>query len=188
MRRPARYYAARNLGTVPVAFDPITAAVGGAAAIANLWVASARLRGGQKIASSEVANRVEAQLKQNLSNYQGQASQHTTSQQAQALAVFDYWIDFLQSPDGCGNQGNGSAGERCISERVRGGQWDWYALYRDPIANDSNVIADANPVAATVDSITQSITQATGLSAETIQKIAIGAAILLAVVFLMGDD
>jgi hypothetical protein len=37
----------------------------------------------------------------------------------------------------------GDAGARCISDRQRGGKWDWFAYYRDPIANDSNVISDA---------------------------------------------
>ena len=43
----------------------------------------------------------------------------------------------MTSPNGCGSGSYGSAGNRCISDRDRGGQWDWFSYYRDPIATAS---------------------------------------------------
>jgi len=65
----------------------------------------------------------------------------TVSAQAYAVQNFDdVWADVVQA---CSDPSLGDPGRRCISERQRGGQWDWFALYRDPIALDSPV---ADPV------------------------------------------
>ena len=64
--------------------------------------------------------------------------------QAQALDDFDYAWAILRGPNGCGNSALGPAGDRCISERARGGSAPWcptgtgcdaFAQFRDPIAN-----------------------------------------------------
>jgi hypothetical protein len=44
----------------------------------------------------------------------------------------------------------GAAGQRCVSERAAGGTvpgtgGNWFAWYRDPIANDPNAIPDPEP-------------------------------------------
>lgn len=103
------------------------------------------------IAATKVVNTVEPYLQQNLKAYQ--AGGHTKSEQATALKVFDAaWADAVQ---GCSNPALGSAGQRCISERQAGGSapWcptktgcDWFSLYRDPIANDPNVVPDPVPI------------------------------------------
>ncbi|MCI0528475.1 MAG: hypothetical protein L0Y56_13635, partial [Nitrospira sp.] len=36
----------------------------------------------------------------------------------------------------CGDPVMGSPGEACIRDRDRGGQWDWWSYYYDPIAQD----------------------------------------------------
>ena len=43
----------------------------------------------------------------------------------------------------CSNGSLGDAGARCISDRQRGGKWDWFAYYRDPIASDGTVVDDS---------------------------------------------
>jgi hypothetical protein len=62
------------------------------------------------------------------------ASTKNTATQVQALANFDNaWAAVLNF---CGKASEGTPGERCISERQRGGQYDFFSYYRDPIAND----------------------------------------------------
>jgi hypothetical protein len=97
----------------------------------------------QKEAAARAADEVEALLKQNVAGYL--AGSRSLQERAAALANFDAAWAWLISADGCGNPALGSPGERCISERARGGAapWcptvtgcDWFALYRDPISRD----------------------------------------------------
>ncbi len=84
----------------------------------------------------------------------------TKAAQDAALAVFDYgWSMILQ---GCGDPALGDAGRRCISERNRGGIYDGFAVYRDPIANDPAVVA--NPVPSVSDSLTMFLAGGTNAS------------------------
>jgi hypothetical protein len=86
----------------------------------------------------------------------------TRSSQAAALKNFDDAWAYLTSAEACGNPQLGNPGKACISDRSRGGRWDWFSYYRDPIAQDPNVKED--PVA---DSISQLIP---GASAETVSQ------------------
>lgn len=146
---------AGTLALIPavVAAGPFAPIVGLAAALTGLFGQIFSGCGQTCIISSDDANKVESLLKQNLGAYQ--SSPRTPVDQAAALANFDYaWSQLLQA---CGNPALGSAGQRCISERQRGGcaAWqcncpnhtggsgngeccgcDWFVLYRDPIAND----------------------------------------------------
>jgi hypothetical protein len=71
--------------------------------------------------TSQEANQIVAQLQQNLAAWN--ASQKTQSEQTAALANFDYaWSQLEQF---CGQPSMGSAGQRCISERERGGVSNW---------------------------------------------------------------
>lgn len=129
---------AAGAGWVPIV-GPIIAGVSlGLAAIFN------RKGPKQKIASTKIADEIEQLLKENLEGYL--ASERTRTIQAYALKNFDDAWEFLSGPQGCGNPDLGEPGRRCISERQRGGfaPWcptgtgcDWFALYRDPIANDA---------------------------------------------------
>lgn len=117
--------------------------IGAAVVGVTLWLSAMYKRGAQKEAATNIVNQIEEQLKANLAGYQ--SGPRTPASQLQALANFDAgWQAVLEN---CGNKELGSAGERCISERERGGTapWcpkpggmgcDWFALYRDPIAND----------------------------------------------------
>lgn len=61
----------------------------------------------------------------------------TPDAQLQFLSVFDQaWAAVLR---GCGNPQLGAAGVNCIGDRERGGKWDWFVYYRDPIAHDPAV-------------------------------------------------
>lgn len=117
--------------------------IGAAVVGVTLWLSNMYKLGKQKEAATGIVNEIEKQLQANLAGYQ--SGPRTPESQLQALANFDAgWQAVLEN---CGNPQLGSAGQRCISERQQGGTapWcpkpgglgcDWFALYRDPIAND----------------------------------------------------
>jgi hypothetical protein len=110
-------------------------------------------RGLQQDAETTAAvNQGEALMKNNLAAWNG--SNKSLATQAQALQNFDSaWQAIVNF---CGQASEGSPGQRCISERQRGGLYDYYALYRDPIANDPDAgavdraAAAADPVGALI--------------------------------------
>lgn len=119
--------------------------IGGAVAAVALALTAWFNRKGpkQKVATTEIVEKLaNAQgtgiMQQNLQAYM--AGPHTVSSQAQALANFDAaWQWLLEN---CGAPEMGDPGERCISERQRGGMYDMAKDNRDPIANDPNVVPD----------------------------------------------
>lgn len=137
--------------TAAIAVPIIGAAVLGV----TLVLGSIAKRNAQKRAATKIVDDVGPQLEANLKAYMD--GPRTRSSQRQALANFDYgWQLILEN---CGNPELGSAGERCIDERRRGGvaPWcptsdhrgcDYFTTLRDPIENDpdvreDNVITDA---------------------------------------------
>ncbi len=153
-----------------------------------------------KIEATQIVNQIESQyLKPNLLAWQSMpASQKTVSVQAASLALVDHALSQVQQ--GCSNPALGTAGQRCISERlVRGGTapWcpnagntgcDWYALYRDPIANDPNVIPDpvggsTGSTSSAIDSTVSSVSQALG----GISPVWIGVGLIAAALLLVSD-
>lgn len=95
----------------------------------------------QKVATTKIVDQVEPLLQDNLRGYM--EGPRTYASQEQALQNFDAAWAYLAEK--CGASVMGEPGQRCISERQRGGSapWcptgtgcDWFALYRDPIAND----------------------------------------------------
>lgn len=99
-----------------------------------------RKGGARRIQATDIVDRIEPELEKNVDFYL--TGPRTESAQAGYLQQFDYAWSFLTSPDGCGTGELGQAGRRCISERDRGGQHDWWRRYRDPIANDPDVRPD----------------------------------------------
>lgn len=96
--------------------------------------------------ATEVVNQVEADvMKPNVEAWESlPAAEKTQANQAAAEQNFNNgWNYVLQS---CNNPQLGSAGQNCIGDRQRGGKFDWFAAYFDPIANDPNV--QANPVSS----------------------------------------
>jgi hypothetical protein len=91
--------------------------------------------------ATQIVNQIEPYLKQNVANYLAVGTPRPKSVQQSALNVFNgAWQNVLTS---CGNPSLGDAGTRCISDRNRGGKWDWFSYYYDPIANDANVFDDS---------------------------------------------
>lgn len=111
---------------------------------------------GQKcVLTSQAANEVADALGQNLAAYM--SSGHTRSEQKAALQNFDNaWAQLVKY---CGQASFGTAGQNCIADRQAGACkwktdghggpagsgdvcWNWFIGYRDPIANDPNVVDD----------------------------------------------
>jgi len=86
----------------------------------------------QKIETTKIVNEAEPILRDNRDLYlSGPRDQN--SYQA-ALDNFDYtWGQVVSL---CSNPNYGDPGQRCISDRQRGGQWDWFSYYRDPITQN----------------------------------------------------
>lgn len=83
----------------------------------------------QKRMTSQWADEAERLLVQNRDQFL--ASGSNEADRAAALENFDAIFGELVSM--CSDPAMGAPGQRCVSERQRGGQWDWFALYRDPI-------------------------------------------------------
>ena len=116
------------------------------------------------IDATKVANYAECIMQVNINTYMALAPPRYLSQQAAALTVFDQAWSYLQQ--GCGVV-PGSAGKNCISERNRGGKYDYFARYRDQIASDKCVIADPTPV----DAVTGAATTAEGAVSSAVSAI-----------------
>lgn len=130
-----------HLGTVPTAFDPISAGISVGVMAFTAWL---NRRGPQqKVASTAIVNELEPVLKDNLDAYM--AGPRTRTAQALHLAQFDQAWEYLKSQEGCGNPELGNPGRNCIADRSRGGRWDWASYYRDPIAKDAGVQPDPAP-------------------------------------------
>jgi hypothetical protein len=123
---------------------PIGAVVAGVASLIHSWIS--RVGPKQKVASTIVVNQAEPLLQQNLAAWN--ASSKSCAEQAVCLAAFDQvWNAVVQS---CADPSLGDPGHSCIDDRmpvgmnfsyntfdlVGNGMWDWFAFYRDPIAND----------------------------------------------------
>jgi hypothetical protein len=92
--------------------------------------------------TTEWVNQMEADvMRPNLLTWQALAPEDKTPQaQAYALEVFSQgWNQIVQL---CSNPQLGSAGSNCLRDRQRGGKWDWWAYYYDPIAKDPQVAAN----------------------------------------------
>lgn len=131
----------------------------------------------QKVATTEIVNKIEPLLKQNLDGYM--AGPRTLSSQEQALENFKAGWQYVV--DNCNVPVMGNPGQLCVSDRQRGGQWDWWAYYYDPIANDPKVKVDPTPeqvLSGGIDTMAASLGVPKGL-------LLAGAALLLA--FTLGD-
>jgi hypothetical protein len=148
------------LGMTPALAVPIIgAAIAGITILATVLIKNSGC-GQTCIETSSWANQAEPLLRQNITAYFGVAAPRTQSQQNAALANFDaIWARLAQM---CGDPSTGNAGKRCISDRQSGGCtwkatadspwpggppagscWNWFNAYRDPIANDPNVVPDS---------------------------------------------
>lgn len=83
------------------------------------------------VLATRIVDQLEPQLRANRDTFL--SGPRTLANQRAALANFDLAMQWLRSGEACGAAELGDAGRRCISDRDRGGKWDWYAYYRDPI-------------------------------------------------------
>ena len=93
----------------------------------------------QKVATTEIVNAVEPELKRNMEAYLALPVRYKAAQ-ALALANFDAGWAWVASH--CNIPEMGNPGIECTKDRQRGGQWDWFSYYRDPIADDPGVVAN----------------------------------------------
>jgi hypothetical protein len=100
--------------------------------IYSLFHAATARRFAQENRASATVNQAAAYLAQNLAAWN--SSNKSFGNQAAALKNFDdAWNNILQI---CSDPQMGDPGKRCISERQRGGIYDLFTPFRDPIAND----------------------------------------------------
>jgi hypothetical protein len=134
-----------------LAIPIIGAAVAGATI--GLMLLFSRKGPRQKVATTEIVNKVEPLLQDNLRGYL--EGPRTVESQRQALENFTAAWQYVL--DHCGIPEMGEPGQRCISERQQGGSapWcptstgcDWFTLYRDPIANDVPNMPASSPGAS----------------------------------------
>lgn len=138
----------------------------------------------QKVETTNVVNRAEAVMKANLAAWNGSAKSFAT--QAACVKVFnDAWAAIENF---CSQASEGNPGKRCVSERQRGGQYDYFANYLDPIAKDphagdvdraAEAVAAADPLGALLGKTTTGGTNWTAY--------ALPAALLVAALFI-GDN
>jgi hypothetical protein len=144
---------AATLGITATAAIPI---IGAAVAAIGFGIEAILNSGcGQScVITSDWANQAEAQLKQNYAAYFAIPTPRPQSVQQAAVANFDTVWNYLVSQ--C-RQVAGAAGTNCIADRQAGAcKWknadgscfNWFQAYRDPIANDPNVVPDAQLIAA----------------------------------------
>ena len=125
------YLPPKGLGVI----DPGTAILVSSGITAGIQMLFGRRRGKQKVAATNIANDAERLLKQNLDNYFSVPKEQRTSALKQA-ALVNFEVAWQGLQQACNDPSLGDAGRRCISERVAGGQWDWFAAYQQPIAQD----------------------------------------------------
>jgi hypothetical protein len=143
--RPILQQAATGTATAAPATGPaapfVYAAAGVMFALSFLF---GRQRPRQKEQAAAFADEIERQLQANLAAYQD--SPRTPEAQAAFLKNFDYaWAQFTAAM-----RDLGEPGERAVKERTRGGtvpgtDGNWFAWYRDPIANDPAASAALAP-------------------------------------------
>lgn len=94
----------------------------------------------QKVQTTHIVNDAEPFLAQNVAVYLG--GPRTLANQQAAEANFHTLWDRVVAE--CSQPQFGDPGGRCVTDRQRGSTkgYDWWALYLDPIQNDSTVVAD----------------------------------------------
>jgi hypothetical protein len=189
-------------GTIALVGGPVGVLAGGIVAAVG---ALTSLVGGlfapdvTKLQATHIVDQIELQvLNPLLSQWQALTpEQKTVSAQKAALQVVDQALAAVRQ--GCSNPALGTAGQKCISERlVQGGTapWcptstgcDWVTAYRLPIQNDVIVpdpsldTAAGGSVSGAVDSTVASVSQALG----GISPLWLGIGIIAAALFLVSD-
>jgi len=145
--------------------------------------------GNSCIEASDVVNYAECVMAQNLETYLGMPCPRSQAAQAAALQVFtSAWAYIVQSCSAIG--GTGGSEQNCIAPRTRGGKYDYWANFYDPINNDTCVSADSSPVNAVTGnpassqdeantSAVAAVNSALGLSSSSVLPLVLIAAVVL---------
>ena len=141
---PSSFY---NFGGSTVGVFKILAYIGNPVGYIGLLVAtigSAFTGNAFSVPMSDAANQAQNVLGQNLAAWQSMAAIYrTTANRATFVANFDaIWNAFVGACNVIiGGDPNGSDAKKAlnasIGDRQRGGKFDWFASYRDPIANSA---------------------------------------------------
>lgn len=91
--------------------------------------------------ATTIANNAEAAAESLLQRYNAQPVKYYSIQQAYLAAQEDVWKYISGSCSKIGGQG----GTQCIADRQRGGKYDFFIHYVDPVANATDIVPD--PVA-----------------------------------------
>jgi hypothetical protein len=175
--------------------SPAMVGVGAGLALATTgiqaWIQSARLRGGQKLAATNVANEIERKLKDLKTAYE--ASPKSIADWQYAKQTEEQLFDFLQQ--GCGTQQMGSAGQRCIEERYcfegEGCKYPWrtwYDIGPAPLAADGSTSVLGADGLTVVNSPTQTSSNNLNLNLGTPVLLGIGLLGIGLVMMTMGDQ
>ncbi len=126
-------------GLSSLATAGISAGVGLAASAIQDWLQHNQINNMGKSGATAVANAMAQQLHALRTAYLAEVNPSCADQRA-ALDAFDAAMVWFQSPAGCGNSQFGSAGDRCIAERVNPGAiYSYVDEFRAPIASDPRV-------------------------------------------------
>ena len=106
------------------------------------------------IEASNAANYVQCVLALNLNTYMTTWPRYASAQAAAKAVYSQAWTYLVETCDSIGGEG----GKGCLEDRQRGGKYDYFAFYLDPIANDPCVAPDPTPV----DAVTGAATTAEG--------------------------
>ena len=170
-------------GTPLFGFDPWSLAISGAIMGVTALIGHFKRRGAQKVAATQIVEEGSRLLQQNLDAWN--SSSKTVAEQQTVLQNFDQvWSEIVAA---CQNEELGSAGERCISERQQGstaqcyingvlGNCDFFAKFRDPIANDPNV----RPETLAEQALPSNLVDAQGNPLFDLQQVGLAAAIIIA--------
>ncbi len=128
--------AAQGAGLSSWASVGISAGVGLAATAISDLIQHNQMNNMGKSGATAVANAMATQLNALKAAYFAERNPSCADQRA-ALNAFDAALIWFQSPAGCGNPQFGSAGDRCIAERVNpGAKYSYIDAIRTPIASD----------------------------------------------------
>ena len=153
------------MGLMGLGQDPVSGGVQLAAVALASWLQNKRTNALNKVYTTSVVNDLEPLLNANKNAYL--AGPGTCVDQAAALSAFDSAMQWLQSPQACGNPALGSAGQNCINDRLPGGQWDWTAMYRTPIASDSRPVCNSAADAAEQSAVANVLNKISGNPVQT---------------------
>lgn len=127
----------------------------GPAAVPYVFGPSGPIVGG--IESNDARNLIEDQAVQRLNEWELRLwislqdylnNPPSRERQAQAVAIFEEALAWLHGPEFQENHGLRAWWLRGgLADRERGGQYDWYATYYDPIVNDPRLSGTFGPVA-----------------------------------------